>query len=59
VIRPIAQQQACAACHGPVDRISPAVRAVLAQRYPADSAVGFAEGDIRGWYWVEMPKPGR
>jgi hypothetical protein len=32
------------------------VRAVLAERYPADRAIGFANGEIRGWYWVEMPK---
>jgi hypothetical protein len=33
------------------------MRQLLAERYPADRAVGFEEGQIRGWYWVEMPKP--
>jgi hypothetical protein len=56
VIRPIAERGVCANCHGPHEKLSPAVRAVLAERYPADKAVGFAEGEIRGWFWVEMPK---
>lgn len=56
VLRPISQRPICANCHGPVDRLSPGVRAVLADRYPADKAVGFTEGEIRGWFWVEMPK---
>jgi hypothetical protein len=57
VLRPIAHRPTCAGCHGLSDRINPAVRQVLADRYPADRAVGFAEGEIRGWFWVEMPKP--
>jgi hypothetical protein len=32
------------------------VRAKVRSRYPHDRAVGFAEGEIRGWYWVEVPK---
>jgi len=56
VLRPIAYRPMCAWCHGPTDQISPAVRQVLADRYPADRAVGFTEGEIRGWFWVEMPK---
>ena len=56
VLRPMAHQKICASCHGPTDRISPAVRSVLADRYPADRATGFSEGEIRGWFWVEMPK---
>ena len=57
VLRPIAQRPVCAACHGPVDKLNPQVLRVLADRYPADRAVGFREGEIRGWFWVEMPKP--
>ena len=59
VIRPMVQQRACASCHGPAEGISPAVRRALAERYPADRATGFAEGEIRGWFWVEIPKPAR
>jgi hypothetical protein len=56
VLRPIAERPMCAGCHGPIDGIGPGVRRVLAERYPADRATGFAVGEIRGWYWVEMPK---
>ena len=56
VLRPIAEQPRCAACHGPADKFITAVRAELEDRYPADRAVGFNDGDIRGWYWVEIPK---
>lgn len=58
VLRPIAQQHLCASCHGPVERIGPAVRGAVAKRYPADRALGFSEGEIRGWYWVEISKGG-
>jgi hypothetical protein len=57
VLRPIVEQSMCAGCHGPVDRITPEVRQMLAARYPKDRATGFTLGQIRGWYWVEMPKP--
>jgi Protein of unknown function (DUF3365) len=56
VLRPMAERPMCAGCHGPVERLSSGVKAVLAERYPADHAVGFTEGEIRGWFWVEMPK---
>ena len=56
VIRPVVERGICANCHGPAESLSPAVRAVLSERYPADKAVGFVEGEIRGWFWVEMPK---
>jgi hypothetical protein len=57
VLRPIAERPVCASCHGPVEKVSPQVLRVLADRYPADRAVGFRDGEIRGWFWVEMPKP--
>jgi len=56
VLRPIAMQPLCSACHGAPDKISDAVRAELADRYPRDRAVGFRTGEIRGWYWAEVPK---
>jgi hypothetical protein len=59
VLRPIVTQPMCASCHGPADKIAPAVAAALKRRYPDDRAVGFAEGDIRGWFWVEVPKKPR
>ena len=57
VLRPIALRPMCTGCHGPADQISPAVRRLLADEYPADKATGFSEGEIRGWFWVEMAKP--
>jgi len=56
LLRPMTERPMCAGCHGPAERLSPGVKAVLAERYPADHAVGFTEGEIRGWFWVEMPK---
>jgi Protein of unknown function (DUF3365) len=56
VLRPIVQQPMCASCHGRADQLDPAVRKVLTERYPADKALGFTEGEIRGWFWVEIPK---
>jgi hypothetical protein len=56
VIRPIAQGRQCGSCHGRPDKFSTAIRAELKDRYPVDAAVGFEEGEIRGWYWVEVPK---
>jgi hypothetical protein len=56
VLRPIAQRSMCAACHGPVGKLDPGVLAALRDRYPTDRAIGFKEGEIRGWFWVEMPK---
>ena len=59
VLRPMAEHETCATCHGPVERLTPAVQRLIAERYPNDRAVGFAQGEIRGWLWVEMPKPKR
>ena len=56
VMRPMAQRPMCASCHGPADKLSSAVRAALKERYPADRGTGFKEGEIRGWFWVEIPK---
>jgi len=59
VLRPIAQRSMCASCHGPAEKLDPGVFAALRERYPKDRAVGFKEGEIRGWFWVEMPKQRR
>ena len=56
ILRPIVEQPRCASCHGPVAKISPAVSAELRHRYPRDRATGFVDGEIRGWFWVEVPK---
>ena len=56
VLRPIAERPICSSCHGPVERLSAGVRAALAERYPRDKAVGFHDGEIRGWFWLELSK---
>ena len=56
VLRPIVERPMCAGCHGPAEKLHPAVKLALTERYPADRAVGFVDGEIRGWFWVEMPK---
>jgi hypothetical protein len=56
LLRPIVERPMCALCHGPAASLSPEVRHALAARYPADRAIDFKEGEVRGWYWVEMPK---
>ncbi len=56
VLRPIAMQPVCEHCHGAPASFLPAVRAALKDGYPADRAVGFKSGELRGWYWVELPK---
>jgi len=56
VLRPIAQRPICASCHGRAASFAPAIRAELKDRYPADRATGFEQGEIRGWFWVEVPK---
>lgn len=59
VLRPIAQRSMCVSCHGPARKLDPGVFAALRDHYPKDRAIGFEEGEIRGWFWVEMPKQRR
>jgi hypothetical protein len=56
VLRPIAERPMCAACHGESDKLDPRVRQELTDRYPKDLALNFRTGEIRGWFWVEVPK---
>jgi hypothetical protein len=52
---PIKLKAECQMCHGPVEEIDEGVMAAISEAYPDDQAVGFAEGDLRGWFWVEAP----
>lgn len=56
LLRPIVEQSTCAPCHGPESKVDKRVRARLPDSYPADRALGFKDGDLRGWFWVEIPK---
>lgn len=54
VLRPIGTADFCVACHGQREAVQSAIGPVLAAAYPNDRAVGFAPGDLRGWFWVEV-----
>ena len=50
---PIRLAKLCEGCHGDPATFAPDLRNALASFYPNDSATGFSEGDLRGWFWVE------
>ncbi len=52
---PIRVQSQCLMCHGSDEAIPAAVKEALAQHYPKDQATGFQDGDLRGWFCVEVP----
>ncbi len=52
---PIRLAEGCLRCHGEEANLPPEVRAALRTHYPADQATGFKAGDLRGWFWVEVP----
>lgn len=53
---PIRMEALCVNCHGAADALSAEVKAALKKDYPQDQATGFKDGDLRGWFWVEVPK---
>jgi hypothetical protein len=55
--RPIQVAAGCLRCHGAVDGLAPEITQVLAERYPEDAAVGYAEGDLRGVIAVRRALP--
>lgn len=50
--------QECLICHGAVTRLSPEIHSKIKALYPKDEAVGFEDGDFRGFFWVELGKTG-
>ena len=52
---PIRLKSECQMCHGPVESIDEEVLAAINEIYPDDRAVGFTEGDLRGWFWAVAP----
>jgi hypothetical protein len=52
---PIRLKPQCTLCHGPAAELAADVKTALAEQYPEDQATGFREGDLRGWFWVEVP----
>lgn len=55
VALPIRMKTMCLACHGPAADLDPELVAKLTELYPDDQAKNFAEGEIRGQFWVELP----
>lgn len=55
VLLPIRLKETCLKCHGAKDTIMPEVADAIHERYPSDKATGFAAGDLRGYFWVEVP----
>jgi hypothetical protein len=55
MLLPIHLQAKCIACHGAIDTIAAPVKKALATNYPNDTAIGYFEGDLRGYFWVEVP----
>lgn len=53
---PIRLKPQCLMCHGPEEQIDPNVQSQLSKLYPNDAATGFKEGELRGWFWVELPQ---
>jgi hypothetical protein len=56
LLLPITAGPGCLGCHGPAASIQPKVKEAIAARYPGDRAVGYSEGDFRGFLWVETAK---
>lgn len=55
VLSPIRIMEPCLKCHGDDQALAPGVKETLAKRYPQDQATGFKGGDLRGWFWIEVP----
>ena len=57
VLLPIRLQLACLTCHGDPASVADEVKGEIEKLYPEDRAMGFAQGDLRGYFWVEVPAP--
>lgn len=55
VLFPIKVNSFCLNCHGEKDKLGEGVAEALAKNYPKDNATGFKDGDLRGYFWVEVP----
>ncbi len=56
VLLPIRLKATCTLCHGSDEQVMPDVKAAIVSNYPNDTATGFSEGDIRGYFWIEVPE---
>lgn len=56
LLRPIEIRRRCLGCHAPAQALSEGTRDWLRRAYPEDRALGYAAGDLRGFWWAEAPK---
>jgi hypothetical protein len=55
-VEPIFVAPPCLACHG--GELAPSVATRIRELYPQDRATGFAPGEFRGLFWVELAAEG-
>lgn len=53
-VEPIVLQPLCLTCHG--ENLAPELLSRINELYPADWAVGYKVGDLRGVFWAEFPR---
>jgi hypothetical protein len=53
-VEPIVAQELCLKCHG--GQLDPDIDRKLSELYPDDAATGFVAGDLRGMFWVTLPR---
>jgi hypothetical protein len=56
LLRPIEIRTRCLGCHAPAEALGDGTREWLRRAYPRDRALGYALGDLRGFWWAEAPK---
>jgi hypothetical protein len=56
LLRPVEIRKRCLHCHEAREKLSEGTRAWLSRAYPQDQAVGYALGDLRGFWWAEVAK---
>jgi hypothetical protein len=54
--KPIIMQSMCLNCHGNKDQIQQVTMESIQSKYPADAAIGYREGDVRGLWHVAFGK---
>lgn len=57
VLKPIPTGALCLTCHG--QQVSEELQQKIVAAYPADRATGFSEGELRGFFWAEVPRAAR
>lgn len=58
-MKPVKTGGVCLTCHGPSDGIPAEVKAILAERYPDDLAIGYQANQVRGAISVRIALPPR